>query len=318
MEEIKIGKNDSGQRVDKFLKKFLPKASPGLIYKLIRKKRIKVNNKRVRPSDILKEGDVMQLYLALEGLRSENLVKKALIDFEVIYEDENIVIVNKPAGLLSHSAGGDEKNLVDQIVYYLYKKGEYKPGTEKSFVPALCNRLDRNTGGLVLAAKNFAALKDMNRMIKEKGVDKYYRAIVEGTLKGERQIKGFLTKDERSNKVTVTSFPVKGGREIYTLYRPIRHSSCGYTAVEVQLVTGRPHQIRAHLAYIGHPIVGDYKYGSKDTNYLFRDKYGVRSQLLYAYRLVFRETTPLFEYLKGRVVTAPLPEHFRKIEKDLF
>jgi len=321
MQEIIVGKNDSGQRADKFLKKFLPVASAGFIYKMMRKKKIKLNNCRIKPSQIVKEGDLIQLYFSTETLEkftSEVQVAETGIDFSIVYQDENIIVVHKPVGMLSHSDGRQEETLIDQLVYYLFQKGEYLPESEKSFVPALCNRLDRNTGGLIIGAKNFSALQDMNYMIKQKWVDKYYKTVVIGKIEEEKEIQGFLVKDGDTNSVEIASKPVKGSKKIRTFYRPISYNNTGYTLLEVQLITGRPHQIRAHLADMGHPIIGDYKYGDRKANRLFRDKYGLGSQFLYAHRIVFRETTSKFAYLKGMKIEGVLPEYFRIIEEELF
>jgi 23S rRNA pseudouridine955/2504/2580 synthase len=185
-------------------------------------------------------------------------------------------------------------------------------------MPALCNRLDRNTGGLVIAAKNFQALRDMNCMIREKWVDKYYKSIVKGTINEESRIEGFLAKDESTNTVKIFDEQVEGSKEICTLYKPLKLNSQGFTLLEIKLITGKPHQIRAHLAYSGYPIVGDYKYGDRMVNRNFRESYGLKSQFLYAHRLIFSETTEFFEYLKGMEIRTELPHELEIIEEDLF
>ncbi len=321
MKEIKIGRNDSGQRIDKFLKKYLPGAPAGLIYKMLRKKTVKLNRGRAKPSQVLEEGDMIQLYIGdgtLKEFTSEVVISETGKDFSIVYQDENILVADKPAGLLSHSDRGQEETLIDQIVYYLVQKGEYNPEEEKSFRPALCNRLDRNTAGLVIAAKNFAALKDMNNMIKEKWVDKYYITIVAGRVDKEGDVGGYIVKDRETNKVRISDNPVEGGREIRAVFRPLQYSDKGYTLLEVQLITGRPHQIRAQLAYAGHPVAGDHKYGHQYVNNIFRKRYGLEHQLLYAGRIVFRNTTPLFQYMMTRELVHEPPPHYKKIIADIF
>lgn len=321
MEEIRIGKNDSGQRADKFLKKFLSKAPAGFIYKMVRKKKIKLNKCRMMPSEILKEGDTIQFYFAPETLKKfipKIQVTETGMDFNIAYQDKNILVVDKPAGLLSHSDREKEETLIDQVIYYLYRSGEYNPYSEKSFVPALCNRLDRNTGGLVLAAKNFSALQDMNYMIKEKWVEKYYITVVAGKMDSEKYVQGFLVKDKSTNRVKIINHPAEGCKEIKTSFTPVKYSDRGYTMLNVQLITGKPHQIRAHLAYTGYPLVGDNKYGNRKVNEFFKNIYNLRYQLLYANRITFKNTTPIFEYLRGKTITHEPPIELIKIIKDIF
>ena len=321
MREVRIGKNDSGQRADKFLKKFMPDASAGFIYGSLRKKKIRLNGKSLKPSTILSEGDVLQFYMDDEEFgrdRRPLSVSGARQPFPVVYQDGNILIVDKPAGLLSHPDSRQAGTLADWIVYYLYENGEYNPQEENTFTPAICNRLDRNTGGLVIAAKNFAALQDMNLMIRERWVERYYKLVVVGRIDEPLDISAYLIKDERTNKVRVEDRWSEGSDRIETYIKPLKHSPRGYTLLEARLFTGKTHQIRAHLAHIGHPVVGDAKYGDGEINRLFRRNFGLRHQFLYAYRLVFKRTTPLFKYLEGMEVEAPLPDKLRRIEEELF
>ncbi|MBA1334901.1 MAG: Ribosomal large subunit pseudouridine synthase C [Firmicutes bacterium] len=321
MEEIRVGRNDSGQRLDKFLKKYLDGVPAGLVYKMLRKKMVKLNNQRVHPSHILTEGDAIQIYAQLDNARrprSGATVPETSVDFKVVYEDENIVVVDKPAGLLSHPDKQNQESLVDQVIFYLYAKGEYSPEREQTFAPALCNRLDRNTGGLVIAAKNLKALQEMNHMIKEKWVGKYYKSVVKGIISRDGSMEGFLKKEETTNTVKVYNHNVEGSKRIHTVYRPLDISDLGFTLLEIKLVTGRPHQIRAHLAYSGHPIVGDAKYGDADVNKQLRDRYGLKRQFLYADKLVFERATPLFDYLEGKEIVTTLPENLSRMEYELF
>lgn len=321
VQEIFIGINDSGQRLDKFLKKYLPGASAGFIYKGIRKKNIKINGQRTKPSTILAEGDVLQVFFDIENVvekMSEKAVPETRMDFDIPYQDKNILIANKPPGLLSHPDGGMAETLTEQILFYLYKNGEYDPLDENTFIPAICNRLDRNTGGLVIAAKNFSALQNMNQMIRERSISRYYRLIVKGRVEGDTKISAYLTKDRRANKVIIKEQETEGSEKIDTHISPLKYSQRGYTLAEAKLGTGKTHQIRAQFAYMGWPIIGDAKYGDKDTNYVLRKEFGLRHQFLYGYRLIFERTTPHFAYLKGISVEAPLPTELMRIEKKLF
>ncbi|NLW39846.1 MAG: RluA family pseudouridine synthase [Tissierellia bacterium] len=321
MKELNIRKNDSGQRIDRFLKKYLSKAPNSFIYKMLRKKNIKLNHKKATPDTIIHEGDTIQLYLAdetIEKFREKEKVEKSLLDLNVIYEDDNIILINKPAGLLSHSVDKDYgKNIVDALVYYLYKKGEYNPRFEKTFKPAICNRLDRNTSGIIIGAKNYEALRVINQAIKNRYINRYYKTIVKGDVKKDGRIKGFLSKDVELNRVEISQSKKDDSKEIETYIRVIK-SSGQYTLLEVELITGRTHQIRAHLADIGHPIVGDAKYGDKKTNRYFKDKFGLHNQLLHSYRIVIDQIDQPLDYLRGKEFTAEVNRKFVEIERELF
>ena len=304
MRELKIGKNDAGQRLDKFITKTLD-LPPSLLYKSIRLKKIKVNRKRAEISTKLAEGDTVQCFLAEEFFKKSdtsptlsNIVPK----LSVVYEDENIILVSKRSGVSVHEdEDGGNNNLITHIQAYLYQKGEYSPEDEQSFAPALCNRIDRNTAGIVIAAKNAEALRVMNEKIKLRELDKFYLAAIHGIpAKREATLDGYLLKDEKSNTVRVYDRnPPRGAKEIRTRYRVIATRG-ELSLVEVELLTGRTHQIRAHLAHIGHPLLGDGKYG---VNRADRQR-GYKYQALCSYRLRFsfdteRESTAL-DYLSGR------------------
>ena len=304
MRELKIGKNDAGQRLDKFITKTLDLPS-SLLYKSIRLKKIKVNRKRAEISTKLAEGDTVQCFLAEEFFKKSdtsptlsNIVPK----LSVVYEDENIILVSKRSGVSVHEdEDGGNNNLITHIQAYLYQKGEYSPEDEQSFAPALCNRIDRNTAGIVIAAKNAEALRVMNEKIKLRELDKFYLAAIHGIpAKREATLDGYLLKDEKSNTVRVyDKNPPRGAKEIRTRYRVIATRG-ELSLVEVELLTGRTHQIRAHLAHIGHPLLGDGKYG---VNRADRQR-GYKYQALCSYRLRFsfgteRESTAL-DYLSGR------------------
>ena len=299
MKEIIIQANDANQRLDKFLSKAFDSMPKSLMYKYIRTKYIKLNSKKCAIDDVLKEGDVLTFYIKDEFFETkydEYEFMKAPKKLSVIYEDENLIIIDKPEGVLSHPDKTYHfDSMVARVQHYLYDKGEYNPAAENSFSPAMANRLDRNTGGLIIAAKNAQALKELNRLIKERVIKKMYLCICEGTpKKSEGLLTGMLTKDEKKNKVSVKKNSDEG-KEIATKYR-VLHSSGKYSLVEIDLLTGRTHQIRAHMASIGTPLAGDTKYGGHPL----RVK-GHTGQALYSYKLIFGEIedSPL-SYLSGK------------------
>ncbi|MBE6735146.1 MAG: RluA family pseudouridine synthase [Ruminococcaceae bacterium] len=299
MRTITINKNDAGQRLDKFLTKKFRTMPKSLMYKYIRTKYIKLNGKKCAIDNMLKEGDVLTFYIKdefFEAQGDEYEFMKAPKKLSVVYEDENLIIIDKPEGVLSHPDKTYHfDSMVARVQHYLYDKGEYNPEAENSFSPAMANRLDRNTGGLIIAAKNAQALKELNRLIKERIIKKMYLCICEGTpKKSEGLLTGMLTKDEKKNKVSVKKNSDEG-KEIATKYR-VLHSSGKYSLVEVDLLTGRTHQIRAHMASIGTPLAGDTKYGGHPL----RVK-GHTGQALYSYKLIFGEVeeSPL-SYLSGK------------------
>ena len=312
MRELKIGKNDAGQRLDKFITKTLDLPT-SLLYKSIRLKKIKVNRKRAEINTILKEGDTIQCFLAEEffsKLDGEAGEVRASLDkinptLDIIYEDENIILLNKQPGVSVHEDEHESlTTLVVQLQAYLYHKGEYDPTSEMSFAPALCNRIDKNTGGIVIAAKNAEALRIMNEKIKLREIDKYYLAAVHGipSLR-EDTLYGYLLKDEKQNQVRVyTKNPPREAKKIITKYRVIATSGDN-ALLEVELLTGRTHQIRAHMAFIGHPLIGDGKYGENKAD----RKKGFKHQALYSYKLRFSFKTDagILEYLNGKEFSIP-------------
>ena len=305
MRRYTIEKNDAGQRVDKFLSKAVKTLPPSLMYKYIRLKRIKVNSKRCEISQKLAVGDVVELYINDEFFDTpapEELFKKAPTDIEIVYEDENIILVDKPVGLLVHEDDSEScDTLINRILHYLYDKGEYDPEKESSFTPALCNRIDMNTSGIVIAAKNAESLRIMNQKIKDRELKKLYICAVHGTPKQKTAtLKNYLIKDEKLNKVTVYNTPRPNAKTIITGYK-VLHSTGKYSLVEVDLLTGRTHQIRAHMAYICHPLVGDTKYG---TNAMNKDV-PLKFQALCSYRLEFDFSTDggILNYLDKKTFT---------------
>ena len=307
MREIIISANDGGQRLDKFLTKRFRELPKALMYKYIRTKYIKLNGKRCEISDRLKEGDVLTLYIKDEFFQEkpdEYDFMKAPVKLDIIYEDENILLLNKKPGLHVHPDDTYHfDSLIARVQHYLYDKGEYDPEKENSFAPALVNRIDRNTGGIVIAAKNAETLRIMNQKLKDRELDKLYLCIAVGILKNkEALLTGWLEKNEKQNRVYISEKPTADSKTIKTKYRVLAEKD-GLSLLEVDLLTGRTHQIRAHLAYTGHPLLGDGKYGKNEIN----RKYGFKYQALYSYKLVFHFTTDagILEYLNNRSFTAP-------------
>ena len=303
MREFIIKQNDAGQRLDKFITKSL-EIPMSLLYKSIRLKKIKVNRKRAEANQMLVAGDTVQCFLAEEFFKSESHapdIKGIIPKLEIIYEDDNIMLLDKRPGISVHEdEHGAAKTLITHIQAYLYRKGEYLPDEETSFAPALCNRIDRNTGGIVIAAKNAEALRVMNEKIKLREIDKFYLAAVHGIPKKSSDvIDGYLLKDEKTNSVRVyDKNPQRGAKPIKTKYKIIATKN-GTALLEVELLTGRTHQIRAHMAHIGHPLVGDGKYGINRSD---RER-GYKYQALYSYRLKFnfaKDTKTVLDYLDGK------------------
>ena len=302
MKELKIGPNDAGQRLDRFLAKAVPLLPASLAQKYIRIKRIKCNGARTERDMRLKEGDILQLYINDEFFdkpREDNAyLTVASPKLNIVYEDEHILLVDKRPGLAVHPHDGAEygRTLIDHIQSYLYQKREWRPREENSFTPSLCNRIDRNTGGIVIAAKTADALRIMNQKIKDRELDKRYLAIVEGAPKPkDGTLKGYLFKDAKKNKVFVTDKPQPGAKTCQTNYKTLAAAQ-GLSLVECELITGRTHQIRAQFAHAGHPLLGDGKYGKLDKR--FDRSY----QALYSYKLTFTFSTDagVLEYLNGR------------------
>ena len=319
MRELIIGPNDAGQRLDKFITKTLD-IPMSLLYKSIRLKKIKVNRKRAENNTMLCEGDTIQCFLSDEFFEkkvSKNSFESISVHLDIIYEDENIMLLNKRPGVSVHEdEEGSTNTLITHVQAYLYQRGEYLPESEQSFSPALCNRIDRNTGGIVIAAKNAEALRVMNEKIKEREIDKFYLAAVHGVPKPESAtIKGFLIKDSKTNTVKVyDKNPPKGAKEIITKYKVVAKKSDS-ALVEVELLTGRTHQIRAHMAHIGHPLVGDGKYGINKSD---RAK-GYKYQALYSYRLRFsfdKSKQTCLDYLNGKEFKIPKKDIY--FTKDYF
>ena len=305
MRELVIGENDGGQRLDRFIKKLMPRLPQSMLYKGMRKNCVRLNGRHVKDGSVfVSEGDVITLYFKDEFFeKRESGFKYVKPELDIAYEDENILIVNKAVGVVVHA---DERNtqatLIDMIKSYLAENGEYDPEKENSFTPALCNRLDRNTGGLVIAAKKARALRDMNELIRNREVRKFYRAVAEGYPPAEGHLEGYT---ERSDKLTtVTDKRAEGAKTASLDYRVMAQSD-GYSLLEIELHTGRTHQIRAQLAAAGYPLAGDTKYGAKDGSF---------RQALWSVRLLFEpaDTERYLGYLRGKTVevTAPFEKNF--------
>jgi 23S rRNA pseudouridine955/2504/2580 synthase len=303
MKSFVISKNDADQRLDKFIHKSVPLLPQSLLYKYIRTKRIKVNSKRAEISTRLHEGDTVEMYINdefFEKSEKQYDFMKAPKLGGILYEDENIMLLDKKAGVLCHP---DDREYIDTLIgrvkRYLYEKGEYSPDAENSFTPSLANRIDRNTGGIVMAAKNAESLRILNEKIKNRELHKYYLCVVVGTPpKKSGILTGYLVKDEKSNTVKVLKSPAENAKTIKTKYT-VLDSLDGLSLVDIELLTGRTHQIRAHMASVGCPLLGDGKYGNNKTNKKFG---GYKKQLLYSYRLKFdfRSESGILSYLDGR------------------
>ncbi len=306
MKELTVGKNDAGQRLDRFLDKAVPLLPASLCQKYIRLKRVKVNGRGADRSYRLAEGDVLSLYISDEFFdrpTEENAYKKiAAPRLDIVYEDENMLLADKKVGMLCHSADGSEvsRTLIANIQSYLYRKGEWRPWEERSFAPALCNRIDRNTGGIVIAAKNAEALRILNQKIRDREIDKYYLCAVYGQISPPSgRLEGYIFKDAAKNRVYVRKRSEVGTKTAVTEYRTLEVRN-GLSLLECRLLTGRTHQIRAQLAAAGHPLLGDGKYGGRQA-----PGFDEKRQALYSYKLVFSFATDAgsLEYLRGRTFT---------------
>ncbi len=317
MQEIIVSANEAGQRFDKLLAKYLNEAPKSFLYKMLRKKNIVLNGKKATGNEMLAVGDSIKLFLADETIEkfSKVQIQHTNKKLDIIYEDENIILINKPVGMLSQKAAANDESLVEHLISYMLESKQLTEAELRKFKPSICNRLDRNTSGLVVAGKSLIGLQKMGELFKDRNLKKYYRCLVAGEVKTKQYIKGYLLKDEATNKVTISEKAFGEALPIETEYEPI-WSNGKITLLEVHLITGRTHQIRAHLASCSHPILGDYKYGNKKVNDRFKEKYKLESQLLHAYRLELPVLEEPLQAISEKKFVAPLPKLFEKILKE--
>ncbi len=320
MREFTINSKEEGQTLEKYIRKLLVNAPLSFIYKTFRKEDIKVNGKRAKKEVVLHADDIVSIYISedafLSFLKSETITPNEYIKPWIIYEDENILIVNKPKGILVVDDKSEEKSLTDMVLEYLYFKGEYDPETSPTLRPGPAHRLDRNTSGLVVFGKNILALQALLLMMKDKSaLKKKYYALVKGIVDEGGLVNAPLYKDSKTNTVRVSSIEA-GAKPAQTRFTPLSYHG-NYTLLDITLLTGRTHQIRVHMAYISHPVIGDSKYGDFELNKIFKDEYHLHSQFLEAYELTFTNPPETLKYLAGKSFTAPMDEEYVEILKKL-
>ncbi len=328
MQSFKIGENEAGQRLDKYLLKLMPQASKSFIYKMLRKKNILLNDKKAQGSERTCVGDTVKLYLSdatieqLRNLRIDaqgaalQINPKEKVDLDIIYEDEHVLLVNKPQGILSQKSKPTDVSMVELITYHLMQSGRISAEELKTFHPAVVNRLDRNTSGILCAGVSLPGLQQFSALFKERSMKKEYICLVKGSVKKELTLKGYLLKNHKTNQVQVFESKPLGQDASYieTAFMPLAFND-KYSLLCVDLITGRSHQIRAHLASIGYPIVGDEKYGDPRINKQMREKYGITAQCLHAWRMTFPALSGALLGLSKAKFSADLPENFKKVIK---
>ena len=318
MKEFNITDRESGQRFDKYLKKILKEAPDSFIYKMLRKKNITLNNSKATGKEHIEKGDIVKIFFTDETFEkfSGNTKASMLVkdDLNVIYEDKDIIIINKPQGMLSQKAKPGDISANELIVSHLLKRGELKEEDLRSFTPAVVHRLDRNTTGALAGGKSNRGLAFLSELFRERSIHKFYHCIVKGRVQQKREIHGYLFKDEKTNKVSISTNEIPGSEFIRTNYEPLKAGS-ELTLLQVELITGKPHQIRAHLAAEGHPIIGDNKYGDSVINHRYSGILKTHSLMLHSRELVFPENDGYFSYLSGESFVAPKPDSFVRLEQ---
>ena len=321
MKKIQITENDANQRIDKYIKKLLVNAPTNFIYKMFRKKDIKVNGKKVNEKYILKNNDVVEMFLYEDKFKEFTATKdiyNVKKTFKVLYEDNHVLIVYKPAGLLVHEdKNGSVNTLTNQVLSYLANKNELDLSRENTFMPGPVHRLDRNTSGIVIFGKTLAALQVLNEMIKQRHcIEKSYLTICKGKVNQKRNLKGYIVKLDDQAQVKLVSKDYPGALTMETIVKPVKYNN-DYSKVEVTLITGRMHQIRVHLSSIDHPIIGDRKYGDFELNKFVKKEFGLNHQLLHAYKIRFVKSFGILAYLQDKEIVCPVPKLFEKIENRL-
>lgn len=338
MKELIISKNEAGSRMDKYLMKYLCDAPSSFIYKMLRKKNITLNNKKANGTERLNENDIIKLFLSddtiekfsISSKKSKNVTGKAAkkhitdISDSIIYEDDNVLFINKKPGMLSQKASPSDVSLNECMIEYLIRSGSLSESKLRTFKPSICNRLDRNTSGLITCGKSMIGLQELSKLFKERTLDKYYITVVSGILNGRTKLSGYIKKDEITNIVYVSDTIADGFEPIETEYEPLSDgvirftdgNVAEYTVLKVKLITGKTHQIRAHLASIGHPCIGDTKYGNQDINKLFKAHMNIKYQLLHSYELLFKDVKGPLEYLNGKKFIAEFPPIYHQFMKN--
>lgn len=317
MQKYTIGQNESGQRLDKFLSKYLKEATKSFVYKMLRKKNITLNEKKAEGSEKLKDGDTITFWMSDETLgkfrgEQESGAFTGISFPEIVFENKDLLIMNKPVGVLSQKAAKEDVSVNEMMIAYLLNRGAISEDSMQTFRPSICNRLDRNTSGLITGGKTLQGLQFLSEAFRDRSIHKYYYCLAAGRIGQKASVKGYLCKDEKSNTVSISAHASKNADYIETVYEPVETSG-NFTLLKVCLITGRTHQIRAHLASIGHPIAGDPKYGDSQVNEYMRRKYRLRHQLLHAGILQMPDPCPAFPALSGMEFYAQLPAAFSQI-----
>ena len=325
MKLITVHKQEEGQRLVKLLGAYLKEAPNSFFYKMLRKKNITLNGKKADGTEKLKCGDEIRLFLSDETYEKfagkvQPKEKFPTAKLNIVYEDSNVIFINKPAGMLSQKSVPSDVSLNEYLLGYLEKSGQWKQEESKAFRPSVCNRLDRNTSGMVICGKSMAGLQQMAALLKDRSLHKYYLCLVKGVMTESQHLEGYLLKDENSNQVKIFQKETEGAAHIITEYEPL-YTDGEATLLKVTLVTGKSHQIRAHLSSIGHPIIGDPKYGDRKVNAFFRETHGIKNQMLHAWKLTFPELAEPLDNLSEKSFEAEpaglMKQYLMKVKGDL-